>query len=289
MKTTKPKKFVFTLMPFNEKFDDVYKLGIKATCEELNTYCERVDEQIFKERILDRIYNQIAKADLVIADMSDRNPNVFYEVGYAHALGKDVILLTQNAEDIPFDLKHYSHIIYDGKIVKLKEELKKRLKWFLKEEKVNLARTNFNLEFYINGTKIENFPTIELSKTADMNGKCTLTIEINILNNSDVIFDEDFKIGLETPLKFRLSQDSKHEVIWLSDNKHLHVSKNLPNIFPFTWESYRFEVILPKLQEKKYIESFDIILKVFTRFQLYEMPFKLKIQVESYYYDNLDK
>jgi len=85
-KNTTPKAFCFILMPFHEDFDDIYRLGIKDACTAAGAYCERVDEQTFHERILDRIYNQIAKADLVIADMTGRNPNVFYEVGYAHAL-----------------------------------------------------------------------------------------------------------------------------------------------------------------------------------------------------------
>lgn len=61
---TTNKPFVFVLIPFNAVFNDVYKLGIKPAVEELQGYCERVDEQIFKERILDRIYNQINKADV---------------------------------------------------------------------------------------------------------------------------------------------------------------------------------------------------------------------------------
>ena len=125
MEQTTPKPFVFVLMPFDESFRDVYQLGIKAACKEAGGYCERVDEQIFVESILERVYNQIDKADLLIADMTGRNPNVFYEVGYAHALGKRVFLLTQKADDIPFDLKHYPHIVYQGKITELKQELEK--------------------------------------------------------------------------------------------------------------------------------------------------------------------
>ena len=98
---TRPKPFVFVLMPFDPAFIDVYQLGIKTACERAGAYAERPDEQIFTESILQRIYNQIAKADVIVADMTDRNPNVFYEVGYAHALGKVVVLLTQNKDDIP--------------------------------------------------------------------------------------------------------------------------------------------------------------------------------------------
>jgi nucleoside 2-deoxyribosyltransferase len=108
-----PKPFIFVLMPFDPSFDDTYKLGIKETCESLDAYCERLDEQIFEENMLDRIYNQINKADIIISDLSGKNANVFYETGYAHALNKKVILLTSSVDDIPFDLKHRSHIIYN--------------------------------------------------------------------------------------------------------------------------------------------------------------------------------
>src|ERR1041384_2230704 len=91
---TRPKPFVFVLMPFASDFDDVYRLGIKPACEKAGAYAERVDEQLFQESILQRVYNQIAKADVIVSDMSGKNPNVFYETGYAHALGKPVILLT---------------------------------------------------------------------------------------------------------------------------------------------------------------------------------------------------
>lgn len=78
MSTTAPKPFAFVLMPFDDAFNDIYQLGIKEACKEVNIFCERVDEQIFdKGTILDRIYNQITKADIIIADLSGRNPNVF--------------------------------------------------------------------------------------------------------------------------------------------------------------------------------------------------------------------
>lgn len=108
--TLGPKPFVFVLMPFASEFDDIYRYGIKKACEDQGCYCERVDEQMFDGTILDRIYNQISRADVVVADMTGKNPNVFYEAGFAHGLKKRVILLTQNEADIPFDLKHLSLI-----------------------------------------------------------------------------------------------------------------------------------------------------------------------------------
>jgi hypothetical protein len=125
-----PKHFAFVLMPFDPAFDDVYKLGIKgAVAKFLDVVAERVDEQIYREGILERIYRQIEAADIIIADMTGQNPNVFYEVGYAHAKGKLCILLTSNAADIPFDLKHQRHIVYDKSIVTLQRELEKEIIW----------------------------------------------------------------------------------------------------------------------------------------------------------------
>src|SRR6267143_1751477 len=111
-KSTIPKPFVFVLMPFDPSFDDIYKFGIKGAADDAGAYAERIDEQIFTEGILDRVFNQINKADVVVADMTGRNQNVFHEVGYAHALGKIVLLLTQDSADMPFDLKHHQHTVY---------------------------------------------------------------------------------------------------------------------------------------------------------------------------------
>src|SRR5215472_424469 len=131
--STKPKPFVFVLMPFEKKFADIYKFGIKGAADDAEAYAERVDEQIFVEGMLDRIFNQINKADVIVADMTGKNPNVFYEVGYAHALNKVVLLITQSADDIPFDLKHRQHIVYSGSIDRLRKELADRIRWAVAE------------------------------------------------------------------------------------------------------------------------------------------------------------
>lgn len=152
--STVPKPYIFVLIPFDKKFNNSYKFGIKGAAEEVNAYAERVDEQIFTEGILERIFNQINKADVIVADMTDRNPNVFYEVGYAHALGKIVLLLTQKTDDIPFDLQHRQHIVYEGDIEKLKKELVEKLKWAIKESTVR--RQNVSEKFLVSifGTEI---------------------------------------------------------------------------------------------------------------------------------------
>jgi hypothetical protein len=54
----------------------------------------------------------MVSARLIVADCTDRNPNVFYEIGLAHTIGKPTILLTQKSEDVPFDLRHLRYIEY---------------------------------------------------------------------------------------------------------------------------------------------------------------------------------
>lgn len=131
MSTVKP--FAFVLMPFSSDFDDIYKFGIKKLAESIGVVAERVDEQHFSESILERVYRQIENSDFVIAEMTGKNPNVFYEVGYAHAKGKLCALVTQSATDIPFDLKHHTHVIYDGSIADLTDKLGPKLEWLKTE------------------------------------------------------------------------------------------------------------------------------------------------------------
>jgi hypothetical protein len=133
MTSSTRKLFAFVLMPFDKRFDDLYRLGIKDVAGTLNVRAERVDEQKFTEPMLDRIYQQIDAADIVIAEMTGQNPNVFYEVGYAHAKEKLCILSTTDAGDIPFDLKHRRHIVHSGSILKLKQAITEELTWAREE------------------------------------------------------------------------------------------------------------------------------------------------------------
>ncbi len=136
------KQFTFVLMPFDQSFNDLYRLGIKETAASLGIVAERVDEQLYREGILERIYRQIEAADIIIADMTGKNANVFYEVGYAHAKDKLCILLTNDDADIPFDLKHRRHIVYHGSITTLRSQLTEELKWRRANWTSSSARTS---------------------------------------------------------------------------------------------------------------------------------------------------
>jgi len=127
--TQKNKKVntAFILMPFNQSFNDVYILFIKATLENVGYKVVRVDDITSQQSILSDIIQGIESADLVVADLTDLNANVFYELGIAHALDKDVILLTQAIEEIPFDLRSYRVLEYSVHFAKI-ESAKQQLK-----------------------------------------------------------------------------------------------------------------------------------------------------------------
>lgn len=197
---TRPKPFVFVLMPFADEFNDIYELGIRAACRQAGAFCERVDEQIFEGSILERVCHQIATADLIVADMSGRNPNVFYEVGYAHALGKRVILLTQTASDIPFDLKHFQHIVYEKRIVALRDKLKSVVRYYLDQPSAQTIDLLSIIDFYIEGQKLEQGVTIHHRGSNHYNGMGLVNIAISGINITQEV------VTLDSPISLSLSE-----------------------------------------------------------------------------------
>jgi hypothetical protein len=278
MLDTKPKSFIFVLMPFDEKFDDAYKLGIKPACQAAGAYCERVDEQIFQESILERIYNQIAKADLIVSDMTDRNPNVFYETGYAHALGKKVILLTQRAEDIPFDLKHYPHIIYSGKITKLKDDLERQVGWYLQEPDTTVVEPHRELEFYTSGQKIAEGLDINIYQNdyKSYGDETLLKFNFSIHNPTNRIIDiSGLAIGLILPSTVILDGMSRNTR--LPDGQVMVEARIYSErITPQSWDSSTFMATLPT-KEMIPGSGFPCVVRVFSHTGVIDIPFTVRL------------
>lgn len=102
---------ISVMMPFQAEFDPVYAALQKAvTSAGLNPM--RADDFWEHHFVIQDVVNLIVRARIVICDCSGRNPNVFYEAGIAHALGKEVILITQSEHDVPFDLRHIRYVKY---------------------------------------------------------------------------------------------------------------------------------------------------------------------------------
>jgi hypothetical protein len=119
--------YVFVAMPIAPgDFDDVLD-SIKEACQRCGLTAERIDEAQSNERITDRILESISKAQFVIADLTDSRPNVFYEAGYAHGIGKLPIYIAREGTKLEFDLKDYP-VIFFSTYRQLKDALEKRLR-----------------------------------------------------------------------------------------------------------------------------------------------------------------
>jgi nucleoside 2-deoxyribosyltransferase len=99
------------MMPFAGAFNAVYA-SIEQAAHSAGLRCNRADNIWENHAIMQDIVSLIDRSRIVVVDCTDRNPNVFYEAGIAHALGREVILITQNPEDVPFDLRHLRYIRY---------------------------------------------------------------------------------------------------------------------------------------------------------------------------------
>lgn len=106
-------KLCFVLMPFGDKHQSIYDDHIRPTIESAGLRSQRADEVAGVKSITWDIWERINCARFLVADLTDRNANVFYEVGLAHALSKDVILVTQSMEFVPFDLRSVRCIEYE--------------------------------------------------------------------------------------------------------------------------------------------------------------------------------
>jgi hypothetical protein len=99
------------MMPFSAEFAPVYA-AIRKACATADLRCLRVDDIWEESIIIQDIINLIFRANIVIVDFTAKNPNVMYETGIAHTLGKHVVPISQSLSDVPFDLTHHRILKY---------------------------------------------------------------------------------------------------------------------------------------------------------------------------------
>lgn len=105
------RKLVFVLTPFHEDKQSVYEV-IYNSCSKIGLKCQRGDEEFIGGNVFRYILEKMLSARLIIANIDGRNPNVMYELGIAHAIGKPTILISHHLSEIPFDVKAHHIIIY---------------------------------------------------------------------------------------------------------------------------------------------------------------------------------
>jgi len=107
------KPHIFVAMPFNDDMTDLFYYGIQGPVNRAGFLCERVDLESLTGDVLQRIKSRIESATYIIAEITHPNPNVFLEVGYAWGCNRPTILLTKEADNLPFDVRGQRCLVYD--------------------------------------------------------------------------------------------------------------------------------------------------------------------------------
>lgn len=143
----------FVLMPFDPKYREVYERVYRPVAEDNGLACWRVDEVARPGSITRDIVEGIVEADVIVADLTGRNANVFYELGISHAVGNKTIMTAQAKEDVPFDIASYRVIFYDQSIAGA-ERLRTSLGDAIKELLRSLERTNNPVQEALGGVPL---------------------------------------------------------------------------------------------------------------------------------------
>lgn len=118
----------FVIMPFDPKFLPTWE-AIRSVVEgpPFNMLCRRADDVSIPGNIVSGILERIWRARIVVADLTDRNPNVFYELGLAHSVKPATNVILLSAEPLPFDVGHLNTVIYHGDLERLAAGLSRTL------------------------------------------------------------------------------------------------------------------------------------------------------------------
>ncbi len=271
----------FVIMSFSSEFDDIYTMGIKICCKENGFTAIRLDEQIFDEGMLDRIYHEITTADIIIAELSNKNPNVFYELGFAHALNKKCILLTQEIDNIPFDLKHKRHIKYKN-LIELVPKLKNELLFFkslIEEDKklpvaiettldgeleiINGARKDAVVDFSIDIFNKSNKPIQNIN-----------SIVIHLNTNWEIKYNNDRLIATDSNLEnFKWRYYLKPPSSSIAKNGWMPIRLKMSKIL-----AYKFENDF-KIKTKRY--TGEVNIEIITDHETYQIPIEVKFSIEE--------
>jgi hypothetical protein len=103
-------------MPFDDRYLEIHQRVYKPVCEAAGINCYRIDEIARPGSITKDIVEGIIESDIILADLTGKNPNVFYELGIAHCLGNKTIMTCQRGETLPFDIGNYRVLFYEQSI-----------------------------------------------------------------------------------------------------------------------------------------------------------------------------
>jgi CheY-like chemotaxis protein len=116
----------FVAMPFSRDYDELFRSIARSVAP--SYVCIRVDQVVFNKSIVEKIFKEIRDAKLIVFLSTDRNPNAFYECGFATALGKEIVTLTDKHANLPFDIRDRTALAYGDDFGTLEEALASRLR-----------------------------------------------------------------------------------------------------------------------------------------------------------------
>lgn len=202
----------FVLMPFSGLFDQYYKNVLVPAIKDAGYDPVRADEIYGTRPIIEDIFNEIREASALVADVTNKNPNVNYELGIAHALERPVVIISQRIEDIPFDYRHLRAILYDTKrpdwVSSLKADVTKTLKE-IKRKRAKAIPAASSL-----GVKKVFKDRADL-RLAEYLYEAESGSEINILG---VALNDLTNAIMRAPIKQKLEQNCKFRILWLNPN-----------------------------------------------------------------------
>jgi hypothetical protein len=205
-------KKCFVLMPFSGPFDQYYKNVLVPGIKDAGYEPVRADEIYGTRPIIEDIFNGIREASALVADVTNKNPNVNYELGIAHALERPVVIISQRIEDIPFDYRHIRAIIYDTKQTDWYRKLKADITKTLKEIKRGKTKV------------VSSTSPLGIKKVYKDRGDLRLSeylyesepgSEINILG---VALNDLTNAIMRAPIKQKLEQNCRFRILWLNPN-----------------------------------------------------------------------
>ena len=253
----------FVMMPFSGPFPGYYDKIYSVVIREFGLTPIKVDEVYTATQISHDIFSLIQQAKIILADVTGKNPNVNYELGIAHALGKKTVIVTQKTEDVPFDYKHIRYIAYDTTLAgweeTFKDSIRRSLRATLQKNSAESIVTGVNLSSLCNfllNTALD--ARYEVSKDSDIEcdlvGNCkikqrwSLTAKTSLSHFIHGVISDvpgsisDVKIYDQTNgmllSKLTVSADEKsiRNVIFLS--KTLNAGEKIRLDIEFTAENY---------------------------------------------------
>jgi ActR/RegA family two-component response regulator len=150
-------KTCFVIMPFStsksckeEEWTEIFNEQIKPAVEEAGFGYKCYRSQALFGNIIENILDDLNRADMVIADLTDRNPNVFYELGVRQVLRGATVLIAQHIDDIPFDLRPYAIQVYDWRLSGGKRQFKERIKEIIATFECHPEKASSPIRKYLN-------------------------------------------------------------------------------------------------------------------------------------------